>query len=258
MDAICDDLTAEHGALDAIVASLTESEWKRPTPAVGWSIQDEVGHLTYFDGTATLALIDPDAFTASVESLLSGLGTDDPTLAESRAMSGADLLERWRSGRAALLTELRRTDPKARIPWYGPPMSARSFATARLMETWAHGQDIVDALGVEREPTDRLRHIAHIGVRARPFSYVTNGREVPEGEVRVELRGPSGDTWTWNESSTDVVRGDALDFCLVVTQRRHVADTALEVEGPLAADWIAIAQAFAGPPGSGREPGQFA
>ncbi|HMK10696.1 MAG TPA: TIGR03084 family metal-binding protein [Acidimicrobiales bacterium] len=257
MDAICDDLAAEHDALDAIVQSLSESEWKRSTPAVGWTIQDQIDHLTYFDGTATLALTDPDAFTASVEALLASLSADDPTLAEARAMRGADLLERWRTGRAALLAELRRTDPKARVPWYGPPMSAVSFATARLMETWAHGQDIVDALGVTRQPTDRLRHIAHIGVRARRFSYATNGREAPDADVRVELRAPSGEVWTWNESSTDRVSGDALDFCLVVTQRRHVADTGLDVDGPLAKDWIAIAQAFAGPPGTGRKPGQF-
>ena len=136
-------------------------------------------------------------------------------------MRGAELLERWRAGRATLLDELRRTDPKARVPWYGPPMSAVSFTTARLMETWAHGQDVVDALGASRAASDRLRHVAHIGVRARPFSYVTNGREVPDGDVRVELRAPSGEVWTWNESATDCVTGEALDFCLVVTQRRH-------------------------------------
>jgi uncharacterized protein (TIGR03084 family) len=256
MGAICDDLAAEHDALDALVAPLSEAEWKRDTPAVGWTIQDQIGHLAYFDGTATLALVDPDAFNASVEGLLAHLDEGDPTLREARAMRGGELLERWRAGRATLLDELRGTDPKARVPWYGPPMSAVSFATARLMETWAHGQDVVDALGSRREPSDRLRHVAHIGVRARPFSYVTNARAVPDGEVRVELRAPSGEVWTWNESATDRVTGDALDFCLVVTQRRHVDDTNLVVEGPLAADWIAIAQAFAGPPGAGREPGQ--
>jgi uncharacterized protein (TIGR03084 family) len=220
-------------------------------------VQDQIGHLAYFDGTATMALTDPDAFRASIDALLDTLGGGDPTLAESRAMTGEQQLARWRAGRDVLLAELRRTDPKARIPWYGPPMSAVSFATARLMETWAHGQDIVDALGATREPTDRLRHVAHIGVRARPFSYVTNGREMPDGEVRVELRAPSGELWTWNESIADRVMGDALDFCLVVTQRRHLDDTGLKVEGPLATDWMAIAQAFAGPPGEGRGPGQF-
>jgi uncharacterized protein (TIGR03084 family) len=257
MDAICDDLAAEHAALDAIVSSITESEWKRATPAPGWTVQDQIGHLTYFDGTATVALTDPEEFNASVEALLANVGDGDPTLAASRAMTGAEQLAQWRVGRETLLAELRRTDPRARVPWYGPAMSAVSFATARLMETWAHGQDVVDALCASREPTDRLRHVAHIGVRARAFSYITNGRSVPEGEVRVELRAPSGELWTWNESDADRVTGDALDFCLVVTQRRHVDDTTLVVEGPLAGDWIAIAQAFAGPPGLGRLPGQF-
>jgi uncharacterized protein (TIGR03084 family) len=138
-------------------------------------------------------------------------------------------------------------------------MAARSFATARLMETWAHGQDVADALGVRREPTDRLRHVAHIGVRARPFSYAVRGLDVPAGEVYVALDPPSGgEPWTWNDpTAPDRISGPALDFCLVVTQRRHPADTSLVVDGPLAAEWIAIAQAFAGPPGEGRRPGQF-
>ena len=259
MEAICRDLAAEHAALDEIVASLSEVEWALPSPAPGWTVQDQIGHLAYFDGTALLALTDPDEFSSSVEALLSGMSSNDgdPTLAEARAQQPGELLAAWRAGRAALLDELAGVDPKLRVPWYGPPMSAMSFATARLMETWAHGQDVVDAVGAVRPATDRLRHVAHIGVRARPFSYATNAREVPSGEVRVELVAPSGAIWEWNDSTTDVVRGDALDFCLVVTQRRHLADTELVVEGPLASDWMEIAQAFAGPPGEGRQPGQF-
>ena len=136
-------------------------------------------------------------------------------------------------------------------------MSAASFISARVMETWAHGQDVADTLGVSREPTHRLRHVAHVGVRARPFSYVTRGLPVPPEPVRVELTGPAGETWTWEPDATDSVTGDALDFCLVVTQRRHVADTDLAINGPLAEEWMTIAQAFAGPPGQGRAPGQF-
>jgi uncharacterized protein (TIGR03084 family) len=109
---------------------------------------------------------------------------------------------------------------------------------------------------VEREPTDRLKHISFLGYRARPFSYSTRGMPEPKGEVRLELRGPQGDEWTWGEG-TDVVQGDALDFCLVVTQRRHRDDTDLVAKGPLAEEWLSIAQAFAGPPGEGRKPGQF-
>jgi uncharacterized protein (TIGR03084 family) len=137
-------------------------------------------------------------------------------------------------------------------------MGARSFITARLMETWAHGQDVADALGVEREPSPRLRHVAHIGVRARPFSYANRKLPMPDREIHVALAAPDGDTWTWGDpSAADTVRGPALDFCLAVTQRRHVSDTALEVTGDAAQEWMSIAQAFAGPPGPGRSAGQF-
>ncbi len=137
-------------------------------------------------------------------------------------------------------------------------MSCRSFVTARLMETWAHGQDVADGLGVVRTPTDRLRHVAHIGVAARPFSYLANGLEPPMLDVHVRLDAPSGAVWTWGPAAAvDRVSGRALDFCLVVTQRRHLDDVDLDIVGDGARQWMAIAQAFAGPPGSGRRPGQF-
>jgi uncharacterized protein (TIGR03084 family) len=258
MDAICDDLDAEHTDLDALVAAATEADLERPTPAEGWAVRDQISHLWFFDQRAVMAVRDADAFEADKAVLLSPGA--DPSVAAGRALgSGAALIEAWRAERHAMVAVLRALDPKARIPWYGPAMGARSFATARLMETWAHGQDVADALGVVRAPTDRLRHVAHIGVGARPFSYATNGRPMPDGDIRVELTGPHGDTWTWGPAdAADVVSGPALDFCLVVTQRRHVDDTSLVVKGPLAADWIAIAQAFAGGPGTGRRPGQFA
>jgi uncharacterized protein (TIGR03084 family) len=138
-------------------------------------------------------------------------------------------------------------------------MSAASSITARIMETWAHGQDVADALEATRTPTDRLRHVAFIGARALPNSYQARGLAVPDTAVRVELRAPSGDLWAFGpEGAPDTVRGPALDFCLVVTQRRHPDDLDLEVHGPVAGEWMSIAQAFAGPPGSGRRPGQFA
>jgi uncharacterized protein (TIGR03084 family) len=203
-----------------------------------------------------LALTDPDGFRADMEWLMANGGTD-ASVVPGRTMSGADLLASWRADRGRLLDVARGVDPSARIPWYGPAMAARSFITARLMETWAHGQDVADALGATRVPTSRLRHVAHIGVRARPFSYMIHSMPLPAAGVQVVLEGPEGDQWEWGEPSEDRVSGPALDFCLVVTQRRHVADTALVVDGPLAAEWISIAQAFAGAPGGGREPGQF-
>ena len=258
MDAICRDLAAEHDALDRVVAELAPAQWARSTPAEGWTIGDQISHLWYFDRAARLAALDPEAFSASVADLLATAAAGlDPSVECGRALDPVDLLTAWRADRVALLDTLSSLDPAARIPWYGPAMGARSFATARLMETWAHGQDIRDALGHTPEQSPRLRHVAHIGVRARPFSYAVRGLSVPEGDVGVELAGPDGEAWVWGESDVDVVSGSALDFCLLVTQRRNVADTDLKAVGSLASEWLGIAQAFAGPPGPGRAPGQF-
>lgn len=256
MKSICSDLTAEQQSLDEIVAALDEQTWSLPTPADGWTIRDQISHLWFFDQRAAMALRDADEFAADTEQLLAQGGTSASVL-PGRTMSGADLLARWRSDRAALLALAGDVDPSSRVPWYGPAMAARSFITARLMETWAHGQDVADALGITRQPTSRLRHVAHIGVRARPFSYLINGRPLPTASVYVALTAPDGTVWEWNDPSDDVVRGSALDFCLVVTQRRHRADTGLVIEGALAHEWMQIAQAFAGEPGNGRQPGQF-
>jgi uncharacterized protein (TIGR03084 family) len=256
MEQICADLAAEHAALDELVASLTEAEWSTSTPAAGWAIRDQVSHVWFFDQRALLALTDAEGFRADMEWLMANGGTD-ASVAPGRSMSGADLLAAWRADRARLIEVARAVDPSVRVPWYGPAMGARSFITARLMETWAHGQDVADALGIAPVPTARLRHVAHIGVRARPFSYAIHSMPVPEASVHVALDGPDGDVWEWGEPSDDHVTGNALDFCLVVTQRRHVADTDLDVHGPAATEWISIAQAFAGAPGGGREAGQF-
>ncbi|MEA3056643.1 MAG: hypothetical protein QOD30_2075 [Actinomycetota bacterium] len=245
---LLEDLGAEHDALDGVLAHVTD--WEQGTPADGWTIADCVAHLWHFDWRASVAATDPDRFTSE-------LATEGELVATSHRDAhalGAGLRDAWRARAREMVGALASGDPAARVPWYGPPMSLSSFVTARLMETWAHGQDVVDALALPPIVSDRLRHVAFIGVRARPFSYVNRGRDVPDGDVRVELVGPGGDTWTFGDSTTDTVRGSALDFCLVVTQRRHRADTDLVIEGPLAEDWMAIAQAFAGPPTDGRAP----
>lgn len=256
MDAICDDLAGEHDALDAVVAELTEAQWSRLTPAAGWAIRDQISHLWFFDQRAALALRDPEAFVADMKWLLASGGTD-ASVAPGRNMTGAELLAAWRADRVDLLVLARTIEPAVRVPWYGPAMAARSFITARLMETWAHGQDVADALGVDRDASARLKHVAHIGVRARPFSYLINGLPLPEGAVYVALDAPDGSLWEWGEPAADRVTGAALDFCMVVTQRRHRNDTGLVVEGLNAVEWIGIAQAFAGEPGGGRTAGQF-
>jgi uncharacterized protein (TIGR03084 family) len=246
------DLAGEQDALDAIVAALSTEQWRTPTPSPGWTVADQIGHLAYFDAAATLAMTDQDAFQAHRLELLATFGDADAvegiTLAAYRAMDPDELLATWRCGRVDLTTAAVSVADDARIEWYGPSMSKRSFLTARLMEAWAHGQDVVDAVGAERKATDRLRHVAQLGVITRSWSYRNRGREVPDGEVRVELAAPSGEAWTWGDADlADSVAGPAEDFCLVVTQRRHVDDTRLAVRGPLAREWMECAQAFAGP-----------
>jgi uncharacterized protein (TIGR03084 family) len=259
LDTVGADLAAEQEDLDRIVRGLGDPDLDTPTPSPGWSVRDQVTHLAFFDGRASLAIVDPEAFTADVRRFLADpKGVMADHLTRGHGLGVEALLGWWRDERSRFLEAARGLDPATRVPWYGPPMSPVSFVTARLMETWCHGQDVADTVGVTRQPSARLRHVAHIGVRARGFSYVTNGRAAPAGEVRVELTAPDGGLWSWGDAgSADRVTGSALDFCLVVTQRRHRDDTALRVEGPLAREWMEMAQAFAGPPGEGRRPGQF-
>jgi uncharacterized protein (TIGR03084 family) len=131
------------------------------------------------------------------------------------------------------------------------------MATARYMETWAHGLDVADALAVTVEPHDRVRHVVHLGVRTRGFSFASRGEPVPADEVRVELTAPSGELWSYGAADApERVTGPAWDFALLVTQRRHRADLSLTAEGPGADRWLDVAQAFAGPSGPGRAPAE--
>lgn len=259
MAQLCADLEAETAVLEDLVDPLDDPGWATPTPAEGWSVLDQVGHLAYFDDMAVLSATDAERFLALREQAFADPeGITETAAARYRTMPGADVLREFRSARRALLEAFRDADPKVRVPWYGPDMSAASSLTARIMETWAHTQDVVDALGAERPQTGGLRHVAHIGVRAFPNSFAAQGRDVPDAAVRVELTAPDGELWTWGpEGTAESVRGPAVDFALVVTRRRHVDDTALTYDGEVATEWMRIAQAFAGPPGSGRQRGQF-
>jgi uncharacterized protein (TIGR03084 family) len=256
MAALAADLAAESAVTRALVAGLDEGGWRTPTPAAGWDIADQIGHLAYFDEMAVLSAVHPDEFRAELAAAQASGDIDSDTIvARYRDHTGAQILAWFEAARAVLIQTFTKLDPTIRVPWYGPAMSAASALTARLMETWAHTQDIADALGVTREPTRRLRHVAHIGVGARAFSYAVRGQTPPDTPVRVELTGPDGTLWTWGpDGAEDRVTGTALDFCLLVTQRRHRDDLALTVDGPAAQEWMAIAQAFAGPPGPGRPP----
>ncbi|MGW6744183.1 TIGR03084 family metal-binding protein [Streptomyces sp. NPDC055025] len=250
------DLRAESEELDALVAPLGPGDWSLATPSPGWSIAHQIAHLSWTDRAALLAVTDPAAFAEESEKALAAPDSFvDEGTAAGASLPPAALLARWREGRARLGDALRVSPPGARFPWYGPPMSGASLATARLMETWAHGQDVADALGVRREPTARLRHVAWIGVRARDYAYLVRREQPPAEPFRVELTGPAGESWTYGpEDAAQRVTGPALDFCLLVTQRAHRADLAVRAEGADAGHWLDIAQAFAGPAGAGRAP----
>ena len=255
--AVLDDLTAEGAELDRLVAELPPTEWTRETPAVGWTIAHQIAHLMWTDEVATLSATDPAAFADVVKQAWQNpIGFVDE--GAERLSHEPDLLARWRKGRAGMVDALRDVAPGRKLDWFGPPMSVASMATARIMETWAHGQDVADTLGVTRALTARIKHVAHIGIRARNFAYSVNNQPPPAEEFRVDLAAPDGSLWTWGpEDAAQRVTGPALDFCLLVTQRRHPADLAVEAVGPDATHWLTIAQAFAGAPGKGREPGQF-
>jgi uncharacterized protein (TIGR03084 family) len=255
-DPILDDLAAESESLLDIVDGLDEDAIDRMTPAEPWTVRDQISHLAGFDIKALIAATDPERFMAElVEDFADGgIALMERQFAHGRAMSATGVSDWFRRERSALIEAFRQLDPEARIPWYGPPMKTRSSAEARLMETWAHGVDVADALGVVREPTDRLFHVAELGVKTFRFSFQNRGLEVPEERVRVSLLGPSGNERTWNDASVESVTGPVEDFCLVVAQRRHPADTRLEVSGPTAVSWMTHAQVFAGPPGPGRPP----
>jgi uncharacterized protein (TIGR03084 family) len=251
---IIDDLGAESDELDALVAPLSDEQWARSTPAPGWTIAHQIAHLLWTDRVALTSVTDEAAFGELLaEAATNPAGFVDAGAEELAALPPAQLLDEWRRIRAQLHEALRAVPDGRKLLWFGPPMSAASMATARLMETWAHGLDVADALGVRRPATTRLRSIAHLGVRTRDYAFVVNGLTPPAEPVRVELRAPDHSTWSWGpEDAAQRVSGSAEDFCYLVTQRRPPAELDLAADGDDARRWLQIAQAFAGPPGRGR------
>ncbi len=261
LDDVIADLTAEGDALRAAVVGLDEAGWRTATPAEGWDIATTIGHLLWTDEVAVLAagsLTDEgkQAWDAVVlKAIDDPSGFVDKGALELGQLTPTDLVVRWDAGRKALETALRGYPDGMKMPWFGPPMAPTSMATARFMETWAHALDVYDAIGMRPEVTDRIRHVAHIGVRTRNFAFANNEIPAPADEFRVELTAPSGELWAWGpQDAAQKVAGSADDFCQLVTQRVHRDDTDLVAVGDDAEQWLRIAQAFAGPAGGGRDP----
>lgn len=270
LDDLLADLGAEGDALRAVVTGLEPDAWATPTPAEGWTVAHQVAHLAWTDEQAVAAArtTDPErwpdgkaAWDAVVTAALADVdGFVDAGAEELAALSTEELLARWDAGRVALGEALRAVPAGSKMPWFGPPMSPASMATARYMETWAHALDVYDAVagpaaeGGRPLPTDRIRHVAHLGVRTRDFAYSVHEERPPAEEFRVELTAPGGEVWTWGpEDAAQSVTGSAYDFCCLVTQRVHRDDTDLVATGEDAEHWLTIAQAFAGPAGGGRD-----
>ena len=254
------DFRAEADALFQLLCTLGDNDWGRPTAFKAWTVNDVIQHLHVSDMMAAASVEGPDAFDkwrAEVRALRqAGLSNVEVARKQLGELYGRRLAERWHDVMGELCDKLSALSPKTRLKWAGPEMGVRMFATARQMETWAHGQEIFDLMGVARAPTDRLRSIAEIGVRTFGWTFANREQLPPSPTPYVRLTAPSGAIWEWNDPRQDsMVEGSALDFCQVVTQVRNVADTALNVVGRSANAWMQIAQCFAGPPETPPAPG---
>ncbi|MEU0553078.1 TIGR03084 family metal-binding protein [Dactylosporangium sp. NPDC006015] len=262
LDDVLQDLEAESASLDRLVSALDDKDWSRPTPAQGWTVAHQIAHLHWTDTVATLAATDPAAFVERMSAIEDPFTMVDRAAAEHIAPP-EELLRRWRDGRDTLAKALTGKPKDEKLPWFGTAMSPLSSATGRMMETWAHGQDVAETFPERpdaqehRRPTDRLRHVANLGFRTIGHSFLSHGRSAPAGPFRVELSTVDGALWTFGpEDAPNRVAGPVLDFCLLVTQRRNPADLGLLATGDEAREWMTLAQAFAGPPGQKREPRQ--
>ena len=254
---VYEDLTADADDVDALVSDLSPAQWAAQTPAPGWTVKHQIAHLSFVFQLAELSATDPEAFAAhAADAKRDFQGAVDAALAEYLKLPTEALLERWRQLRDTAPKALAAVPPQSTVPWLATPLPPSVLAAAGMLELFAHGQDIADALGRTRVRTDRVGHIAWFGVRTRDFGYHAHGLTPPAEEFRVELTGPSGVVWNFGpEDATQRVSGPAVHFALLVSRRRHRDDLALTAQGEEADRWLDIAQAYRGPAGAGRRPG---
>ena len=250
MEQICDDIEAETAALARVVEGFTEELWRAPTVAEGWDSYETILHLGATDWICYLAVCDPVTFVDVRARLANGeVSVHELVVSETIAKTGDELWSWFLAVRVSMVDALRKTEPKARITWLGPDIGARSLATSRLLETWTHSHDLADTFDVPNPPTDRLRHIAHIGYVTREFSYINRGMSMPDEPVRLELVSPNGESWTWGPSDAkELVVSTAYEFCKVLTRRLPLSESNIETKGTLATEWMEIAQPWIEPP----------
>jgi uncharacterized protein (TIGR03084 family) len=254
------DFREECDALYDVLAPLSDADWEQKSQFKDWSINEIMAHLHYWNRGADLSLNDEPAFLQLMTDLgeIRKSGEDHRRFVERRidGASGKTLLALWREYYNTLADHFQVEDPKKRVKWAGPDMSVRSSITARLMETWSHAQAIYDLLGLERVEADRIKNIAVIGINTFGWTFANRKMEPPGPMPYVRLTAPSGDIWEWGVASVaECIEGRAVEFCQVVTQVRNIADTDLAVTGPVATEWMALAQCFAGAPEDPPKPG---
>lgn len=259
MTQVIDDLVKEGDEFDEILAGLDDADWGRKTPAPGWTVKHQVAHLAATFRLAALATSQPQAFNGVLKSLGPNFDANvDGALRPYLAHSPQELLTRWRGERAAAESALAEVPVDHVVPWLVRPLPAGVLAAAGMMELFAHGQDVADAVGVQPRRTDRIRHLVAFAVRTWDFGYLARGLTPPEPQFRFDVEAPSGARWTFGpQDATQSISGPAVDLCLLVTRRRHRADLDLVAQGSDADRWLDIAQAYRGPAGPGRRPGQF-
>jgi uncharacterized protein (TIGR03084 family) len=246
------DFHTESSALAALIAPLSEAAFEKPTQFKGWTINMVLRHLQVWNIAADLALSDGAAFDAFLGEMATGIQggrLPDFEAAYLDRLGGQKLCTRWVQQFETMTPRFAAADPKHRVKWVGPDMSVISAITARLMETWAHGQAIYDVLGVDRIDEDRIGNIVRLGVNTYGWTWKNRRMDAPGPMPVLRLIAPSGVLWEYGEpSDSGIIEGSATAFCQVVTQCRNVADTALKVYGDVAQQWMAAAQCFAGPP----------
>ncbi|MEE4544634.1 TIGR03084 family metal-binding protein [Streptomyces sp. V4-01] len=260
MQDVHSDLATEAAELDTLLADLNHEQWTTQTPAPGWTVAHQIAHLAFIAGMARLAATDAETFEAvATEGRKDFQGAVDAKLAEYLADTIPAVYKRWQDEQRAADEALAALPKDGVVPWLVNPLPVGVLAAAGLMELYAHGQDIRDALGVSRTPSDRIGHLAFFGTRTRDFGYLARSIEPPKEEFRFELTAPSGIVWAFGpEDAEQRISGPAEDYCLLITRRRHRDDLALTATGSEAERYLDIAQAYRGPAGEGRKPGQFA
>ena len=244
-----DDFLAESDTLAKAIQRLAPDAFEAETQFKGWTTNVVLRRLHCVNQAAHMALTDEAAFLDYATGLRAASSMRAFEHAWLNGLSGPELAATWIANARATAAAFRDADPKARLRWFGPSMSARSSIAARQMETWAHGQEVFDLLGEARVEGDRLRNIAHLGVNTYGWTFANRGLEPPGPPPHVRLTAPSGAVWAWNEPNQgDFISGEAVEFCQVVTQTRNIADTRLIVAGAQAAMWMSLAQCFAGAP----------